>query len=63
MTLAEIALELLEKYKAAKTSVIYEFSGSISKKLAELDVEIEKYRSEIENCKKEEALRNKRKHG
>jgi len=47
--LKQIALELLEKYRQAKTSLIWEHSGVYGSTEA-LDGECEKYRKRIEEC-------------
>lgn len=43
-----IALELLEKYQKAQTSVIWEYSGSIQAEIKQLECECEGYRERIE---------------
>ena len=43
-----IALELLEKYQKAQTSVIWEYSGSIEAEIKQLEGECEGYRERIE---------------
>lgn len=49
--LKDIALELLEKYKKAQDSVIWEYSGRIEEEEKELDEEAEKYRILINTIK------------
>ena len=46
-TLKEIALELLEKYEYAQTSVIWEYSGRIEEEVEDLKKEVAKYKDEI----------------
>ena len=50
MTLKEIALDLLEKYRESETGVIWEYSGHIEESLKKLDAECEKYREKIEEA-------------
>lgn len=47
-TLKEIALDILEKYKNAGETVIYEYSGSIEEDLAKHEWECEIFRMQIE---------------
>ena len=49
-TLKEIALELLEKYKAVEEAMIFEYSGSITEALAFLDYKCELIRRQIEKA-------------
>lgn len=48
MTLKEIALELLEKYKGAEEAVIWEYSVDIEGELETLHKYCEKRRKQIE---------------
>ena len=48
--LKQIAMELLEKYWQAETSLIWEYSGNISEEEKLLDEECREYRKRIEEC-------------
>ena len=48
MELKEIAMELLNKYRDAKTDVIWEYGGDIEKELQELSDECDAYLKAIE---------------
>ena len=48
MKLKKIALELLGKYRDAKTDVIWEYGGDIEKELQELSDECDAYLKAIE---------------
>ena len=50
MTLKEIAMELLEKYEASETSLIYEYSCDIVSAEKGLKREIKRYRKMIEDA-------------
>lgn len=50
MSLKKIALEILELYRKAEESVIWEYSGDIEGELKELATEIEKYKKQIEDA-------------
>jgi hypothetical protein len=47
-TLKEIALALLEQYRDAKESLIWEYSGSIDEDTEILEAEVARIRQEIE---------------
>ena len=53
-TLKEIALDLLNQYEIAETTVIGEFSVNIVKSMKQLGAEVEAYRDEIENAEPEQ---------
>ena len=50
-TIKEIALELLEKYEYAETTVIWEYSGNIDKEIKDLKREVAKYKKEIKESR------------
>ena len=50
MTIKEIALQLLEKYEEAETSVIWEYSGDIEEDLERLHKYCDRKRKEIEQA-------------
>lgn len=55
-TLKEIALDLLEQYKDAKETVIWEYSGSIDEDIKRLEAEVEKTRQEVECAEPEDSI-------
>ena len=58
-TLKEIAIELLEKYEASETTVIWEYSTNIRLSEEMLKKEVAKYRKMIDkaDCKTEQTER------